>query len=70
MTDGQTQDEPPSEAQKVYEYRCERFRELKFTPRTSRILAEKEADWHEAEKLLKRGWPHGTVAKLVTPLER
>jgi hypothetical protein len=43
------------EATRVYHWRIHRFRELGFTLWQSRRLADRQADWHSAQDLLKHG---------------
>lgn len=57
----------PDEHEKVLSYREQMFRDvLGFSFSASIILAESNADWHEAEKLLEAGCPRDVVLNLLT----
>lgn len=66
-----TQEEPdeprgPNEEERVLSHREQMFRDvLKFNEWQSASLAEAAVDWHEAERLLKRGCPHELVVDLL-----
>lgn len=57
----------PTEEERILSYREEMFRGLEFNFWQSVSLAEAGVDWHEADKLLKRGCPHETVLDLLLP---
>lgn len=57
----------PDEFERVLSYREMMFRGVGFNHWQAISLAEVGADWHEAEKLLKRGCPHETVLDLLLP---
>jgi hypothetical protein len=54
------------EVARVQDWRIDRFIELGFTYRQARRLAEKQADWHSAETLLKHGCPLDLVRHLLS----
>jgi hypothetical protein len=54
------------ETKSVYENRFDRFRELRFTPRESRRLAEGEAHPTEAQLLLERGCDRELIVKILS----
>ena len=57
LTTGASEPRAPSETEKVTSYLEQRFFELGFNVRQSAELAERNADWHEADRLLQDGCP-------------
>lgn len=57
----------PDEHEILLSYREQMFRDvLGFSDTASIILAESNADWHEAEKLLLAGCPRDVALNLLT----
>lgn len=56
----------PTSEEKTRSWVEERFRELGFNCLQAEALADADASWHEAEKLIIKGARHNTVVDLFT----
>lgn len=56
---------PPDEFERVLSHREMMFRSLGLNDWQAVALAESGADWHEAERLIKKGCPIETVVDLL-----
>ena len=65
MTTEAPEPRAPSETEKVVSYLEQRFFELGFNVRQSAELAEVNADWHEADRLLQDGCPLETCLDIL-----
>jgi hypothetical protein len=65
MTTEAPEPRAPSETEKVVSYLEQRFFELGFNVRQSAELAERNADWHEADRLLADGCPLETALDIL-----
>ncbi len=63
----QSEPRAPDDFERLLSYREEMFRSLRFNQWQAVSLAECGCDWHEAERLLKKGCPHETVLDLLLP---
>lgn len=56
----------PTEAERVFTYGVLMFEGLGFTPPQAERLVTEGADWHDAERLVKRGCPTDIAFDLLT----
>lgn len=58
-------DQPNQDDARLHKWLRERFLEIGFTETAARILADRRADWHYADRLHKAGCPIPCLYKLL-----
>jgi len=62
---GDEQPRPPTEYEKSLSYVEQRLYSLGFTVEQCAVLAEGNADWHEAERLIRSGCAHHLALEIL-----